>query len=189
MANPDLEPVKLVPERLSLREVEEIADWPYATEPFYIDQVKRSLSSDIPLLMIQGICVTWGYHDVSLNFSDKLIGVGVLQMSSGYFEVTDRKQHCYIPLLGIRPDIVSKGYGGSIVSHLVQQAEKTVRQENRSELKVYEHLFLDVYTENEKAIHCYQREGFRIINESDPFLDEDENNAPYYVMTKELNYR
>ncbi len=189
MASGPLVPALLVPKRLSLREVEELAEWPYDQEPFYIGQVHRSLLFDIPQLMTQRVCVTWGYFDPALPATDQLVGFGVIHMSSNYYEVTDRKMHCYIPLLSVKPKIESKGYGGSIISHLIEEAERTVRHENRHEQKVSEHLFLDVYAQNEKAIERYKKSGFVVINETAPLYDECENDAPYFVMAKALNCR
>jgi ribosomal protein S18 acetylase RimI-like enzyme len=189
MANESSAPAALVPRRLSLRQVEELAEWPYDEQPFYIDQVHRSLRNDVPQLMTQRVCVTWGYDDPTLPSGDQLVGFGVIHMSTNYFEVADRKQHVYIPLLSVKPKIESKGYGGSIVSHLILEAEKTVRHENKHEQKVSEQLFLDVYAKNERAIARYKKSGFRIINEANPLYDEREENAPYFVMARSLDCR
>lgn len=166
-----------------------MAKWPYDQDPFYIGQVHRSLSFDIPQLMTQRVCVTWGYDDLELPVGQQLVGFGVIHMSTNYFEVADRKRHCYIPLLSVKPKIQSKGYGGAIISHLIQVAEQTVKHENRHEQVVSEYLFLDVYAANKKAIERYKKSGFVIINEQEPLYDELESNAPYFVMARALNCR
>ena len=184
-----LVPSPLLPRRLSLREVQELSEWPYASEPFYVAQVQRSLLSDIPQLLQQRVCVTWGYDDADLPTAERMVGFGVIHISSNYFEVADRKMHFYIPLLSVKPKIASKGYGGSIVAHLIREAEQGVQRANRHQPQLSEYLFLDVYVENERAIECYQKQGFEIINNQSPLLDELENNSPYFVMARALNCR
>lgn len=108
MANGPLVPAPLIPRRLSLRQVQELVEWPYASEPFYVAQVQRALQYDIPSLMEQRKCVTWGYDDPSLPGANRLIGFGVIHLSSNYYEVADRKKHVYIPLLSVKPNIPSR---------------------------------------------------------------------------------
>lgn len=186
MSNGPPVPAILIPKLLSLREVEELAEWPYPDEPFYVNQVHRSLVYDIPQLMAQQVCGTYGYYDPALPAGEQLVGFGVIHMSSNYYELTDRKKHCYIPLLSVKPQIESKGYGGTIVSHLSQEAARIVKHLNKQAQVISENLFLDVYVANEAAINCYRKNGFVIINESDPLIDEDEDNAPYFVMAKSV---
>ena len=184
MSSEPLVSAPLTPRLLSLREVEEIAaTWEYDPQPFYVGQVQRSLDFDIPLLMKQGICAVWGYYDPGVGQQDQPVGFGAIHLSTLYSDLTDRKPHFYIPLLSVRPKVESKGYGSSIVNHLVQEAERarSIRSNHTSDL-----LFLDVYGENDRAIRCYLANGFEIINEEAPLHDEVESGAPYFVMAKLL---
>ena len=170
-----------------MREVQQLADWPYAKEPFYIAQVQNALLHTISFLMSEQICVTWGFDDAALPDGERLIGFGVMHLSDLYAAVTEHKRHLYIPLLSIKPNIQSKGYGRTIVQYLVEEAERSVRAVAQQRgMAISDHLFLDVYIENNDAIKCYKKCGFRIINEQSPLLDEEENNAPYFVMVKKL---
>ncbi len=128
-------------------------------------------------------CVTFGYYDLALRAEHQLIGFGVFQVSDSYFDI-EQKRHAYIPLLSAKPGLTGRGYGKAIVSQLIQLAETIVRRSNGA---LSSSLYLDVYVANTRAIYCYKSQGFEIINETAPILDERENNQPYYVMSRELD--
>src|SRR5271170_1987344 len=87
-----------------------------------------------------------------------LVGFGTLDMSGECCEYTGGKLHPYIPLLAINPTIKSRGYGTSIVRHLIDEAALLVLRG-----VCHDVLFLDVYTTSEKAIRVYTECGFTTV--------------------------
>lgn len=178
---PSLPPRRLTPFplRLNSDEFREIQGWVYPTEPFYIDQVRRAIRSDIPQLVTLHGCALWGYRDPDAG--GDLVAFGTLQITDLYANEADKKEHCYIPLLSARPG--AKGYGTPIMDHLVAEAAILIRQ-HRGTLS--DQLFLDVYVANKTASDRYVIAGFTILNPKSPIPDENERNEPYYVMAKNL---
>ena len=91
------------------------------------------------------------------------------------------KPHPYIPLLAAHPTIQSRGYGTSIVRHLIAEAVLLTRQPHCC----HDVLFLDVYTTNEKANGLYEKFRFETMS-PEPILDPDEDGALYIIMAKRV---
>ena len=87
----------------------------------------------------------------------------------------------YIPLLAIHPTIKSRGYGTSIVRHLIDEAALLALRG-----LCHDVLFLDVYTTSEKAIWVYGECGFAAIN-PEPIPDPQESGKTYIVMAKRIS--
>jgi ribosomal protein S18 acetylase RimI-like enzyme len=73
----------------------------------------------------------------------------------------------------VNPVIQSRGYGTSIVRHLIGEAAILARHQRGC----HDVLFLDVYAANERAIGLYKRCGFETIT-AEPIPDPQENGAP-----------
>lgn len=177
-------PIPLTPRVLSLPEVVHLASWPFSQDEFYVRQVQRSLRTTIPLRMERGgWIVAFGYDDPSLSSADQLIGFGIIELLTEYPHLTEGKHHFYVPLLGVRPGIKSKKYGSRILNHLTQFAAQQMQYYSDS---VANHLFLDVYVANTRAIDCYTELGFVAIDKDHPISDPAEDGEPYIVMAKKL---
>lgn len=178
---PSRPPRRLVPFplRLNSDEFRQIQGWVYPTEPFYIDQVRRAIQSDIPQLVTFHDCALWGYRDPDAG--GDLVAFGTLQITDLYADRAAGKNHCYIPLLSARPG--AKGYGPPIMDHLIAEAAILVRQHQGT---LSDQLFLDVYVANDTASDRYVTAGFTILNPTTPIPDEAERNEPYYVMAKNI---
>lgn len=149
-----------------------ISSWPFA-DTF----VRRLLQEDIPQRVQFGNCGIWTFRDPD----GSLVGFGTLDLCLDCREFTNGKLHPYIPLLAINPTIKSRGYGTSIVRHLIDEAALVA-------LPGVCHgvLFLDVYTTSEKAIQVYKDCGFiSITPESIP--DPRENGKTYIIMAKRVS--
>ena len=76
--------------------------------------------------------------------------------------------------IGVKPELCSKGYG-QLILHETYQISK--------ELHPDKPLYLEVRTWNERAIRCYQKEGFEIVGE--PFKQRTGNGmGTFYRMIK-----
>jgi ribosomal protein S18 acetylase RimI-like enzyme len=160
-----------------------IQGWPFPDEPFYVRQVPRMLLSDIPQWVLFGRGVVFGYTDHQAGRD--IVGFGTLSVSNLYSQYTDGLEHCYIPLLAVKPGIKSYGYGQSIVDHLVAQAAIVFRFFRPGTIS--DRVFLDVYTANDKACRLYREKcEFVTLNPDAPIPDEDENNEPYVVMARNV---
>ena len=160
-------------------EYREILTWNFAPEPFYIAQVARAIRADIPQLILYQDATLWVFADAG---SVDPVGFGVLTISDLYSGSTGGAPHCYIPLLSAKPG--QKGCGKPIVSHLVSEAAILA---NRALLgEISDRVFLDVYAENTDAINSYRKSGFQVLNEDAPLFDDAENNAPYFVMARNV---
>jgi hypothetical protein len=161
-----------------------IQGWQFPDEPFYLRQIQRMLVRDIPHYVLFEGCTIWVYIDPQAGKDP--IGFGTISVSNLYSRYTHDLPHCYIPLLSIKPDVKSFGYGQSIVEHLVAEAAVVVRMSESETISDY--LFLDVYTANEKASRLYdQKCQFVILNPDAPILDPDENNEPYVIMARKVS--
>ena len=77
--------------------------------------------------------------------------------------------------------MAGRGYGKSIVRHLIDEAAL---------LAITSHaccdtLFLDVYIDNFIAINLYKRFGFVNVKE-EPIPDPKEDDGPFFVMARRL---
>jgi GNAT superfamily N-acetyltransferase len=169
---PDRPPIPLTPTAISpdSEEFLAISGWPFA-DPF----VSRLLRDDIPLRVRLGNGQVWIYRDPD----GRLVGFGTLDVCDDYRAYTDGQFHPYIPLLAVNPTIPSRGYGTSIVRHLIGEAALLARQTAGCAGV----LFLDVYTTSLKAIKVYTECGFVSITEQ-PLPDPQEDDKPYIVMAK-----
>jgi ribosomal protein S18 acetylase RimI-like enzyme len=165
-------PLKPALAELNSPEFKEICGWPFV-DPF----VGRLLRDDIPQRMFFGNGRTWVYRDPE----NRLVGFGTIDVCEDCAEFTAGKPHPYIPLLAANPTIQSRGYGTSIVRHLIGEAVLLTRQPHGC----HDILFLDVYTTNDKAIGLYEKCGFETMS-PEPILDSDENGALYIIMAKRL---
>lgn len=149
-----------------------ISGWPFA-DPY----VKRLLQEDIPQRVQFGHCSIWIYRDPS----GSLAGFGTLDVCSECGEFTGGQIHPYIPLLAINPTIKSRGYGTSIVRHLIDEAGLLALRG-----LCHDVLFLDVYSTNEKAINVYTQCGFSTIS-PEPIPDRQEGGNTYIVMARRIS--
>ena len=157
---------------LESTEFQAILGWPFA------DQfVKRLLQDDVPQRVQFGHCSIWTYRDPN----GSLVGFGTLDVCSECGEFTGGKLHPYIPLLAINPTIKSRGYGTSIVRHLIDEAALLALRGLCSDV-----LFLDVYTANEKAIRVYTECGFATVS-PEPIPDPQVGGKTYIVMAKRIS--
>ena len=157
---------------LESNEFQAISGWPFA-DPF----VKRLLQEDIPQRVQFGNCSIWTYRDPD----GSLVGFGTLDVCGDCRDFTGGKLHPYIPLLAINPTIKSRGYGTSIVRHLIDEAALLA-----SRGLCHDVLFLDVYTTNEKAIRVYTDCGFATVC-PEPIPDPQEGGKTYIVMAKRIS--
>ena len=157
---------------LDAPEFKEIASWRFS-DTF----VSRLLTHDIPQRAVFGNGLIWGYRDPG----GLLVGFGTIDVCDDYKSYTNGQMHTYIPLLGVNETMQGKGFGHSIVKHLIAEAA-FARQRAAG---CHEVLFLDVYTENGRAISLYEKCGFRSIT-TEPIPDPDESGRPYIVMAKRV---
>ncbi|SRR5579883_98786 len=157
---------------LESSEFQAISGWPFA-DPF----VKRLLQGDIPQRVQFGNCSIWTYRDPD----GSLVGFGTLDICGECGEYTGGKLHPYLPLLAINPTIKSRGYGTSIVCHLIDEAALLALHG-----QCHDVLFLDVYTTSQKAIRVYTECGFTIVS-PEPIPDPQEDGKPYFVMAKRIS--
>lgn len=172
MAQPPPIPLTAVLIRLDGNEFQAISGWPYA-DPF----VRSLLQEDIPQRVQFGNCSVWTYRDPD----GSLVGFGTLDVCSECSEFTGGKFHPYIPLLAINPTIKSRGYGTSIVHHLIGEAALLALRG-----LCHDVLFLDVYTTSEKAIRVYTRCGFATVS-PEPIPHPKEGGKTYIVMAKRIS--
>jgi GNAT superfamily N-acetyltransferase len=167
-------PIPLTADLIELEsnEFQAISGWPFA-DPF----VKRLLQQDIPQRVQFGNCRIWTYRDPD----GSLVGFGTLDMCGECGEFTGGKLHPYIPLLAINPTIKSRGYGTSIMRHLIDEATLLALSG-----LCHHVLFLDVYTTNEKAISVYSECGFAMVS-PEPIPDSQEGGKTYIVMAKRIS--
>jgi len=128
--------------------------------------------------MLYGNGRTWVYRDPE----NCLVGFGTIDVCDDYRDYTGDKPHPYIPLLAVNPTIQSLGYGTSIVRHLIGEAAILARHQ----CGVDDVLFLDVYTDNVRAIRLYTNCGFATIT-TDPIPDPLENGAGYIIMARRVS--
>jgi GNAT superfamily N-acetyltransferase len=153
-------------------EFQAISGWPFA-DPF----VKRLLQEDIPQRVQLGHCGIWTFRDPE----GSLVGFGTLDLCLDYREYTSGKLHPYIPLLAVNPTMTGKGYGTSIVRHLVDEAALLALRG-----LCHDVLFLDVYTTSQDAIRVYTKCGFTTVSPA-PIPDLQEVGKTYIVMAKRVS--
>ncbi|MGL6075537.1 MAG: GNAT family N-acetyltransferase [Fimbriiglobus sp.] len=166
-------PIPLTPIPISIEspEYQSLLSWPFTD-----DFVTRMLLSDLPHRVRYGSCRVWIYQNPDLEN----VGLGSLDVGVDYQDFTDRRPHAYIPLLAVHPTIPSKGYGTTIVQHLIAEAKQLA---GRSEC--HELLFLDVYMSSQRAIALYEKTGFTVISPT-PISDPEAGGQPYQVMVQRL---
>jgi ribosomal protein S18 acetylase RimI-like enzyme len=166
----DLTPIPLTPILIGLDapEFPIISDWPFPDS-----YVSRMLRDDIPERVRRGTGRIWIYRDPD----GQIVGFGTLDVRDHYGAYTGGKDHPYIPLLAVNPTIASRGYGTSIVRHLIHVANVLAG----GPCGIHDVLFLDVYTDNERAIRLYEKCGFQVI-ESEPIPDPEEGGRPFLIM-------
>jgi ribosomal protein S18 acetylase RimI-like enzyme len=164
-------PLVAIPISLESPEYQGLTTWAFAD-----DFVIRMLLTDIPQRVRYGRCQVWIYQNPDLE----IVGLGSLDICGDYQDYTDQTPHSYIPLLAVHPTIPSKGYGTSILEHLVREAKELARRSECHEL-----LFLDVYTTSQKAISLYLKTGFSVIT-SQPISDPEAEGQSYHVMAQKL---
>ncbi len=148
-----------------------IQGWPFA-DSF----VSRLLEDDVPLRMQFNQCSVWAYRDPDGRF----VGFGTLEVCAECGAFTGGKPHPYIPLLAVNPTIKSLGFGTSIVRHLIDEATLLAAR-----ARCHDRLFLDVYSNNERAIRLYERAGFTTVSPH-PISDPEENGLAYLIMAMKV---
>jgi GNAT superfamily N-acetyltransferase len=169
MSEPMPVPLAAILIELESPEFEEICAWPFADR-----FVGRLLRNDIPQRVQFNSCRIWAYRDPDGLF----VGFGTLDVCSDYAQYTAGRPHPYVPLLAVNPTIKSRGFGTSIVWHLIGEAASL----SRSPGACHDVLFLDVYTTSVKAIELYKKCGFVSLTDepvADPLAEGGET---YIVM-------
>jgi ribosomal protein S18 acetylase RimI-like enzyme len=167
---PDLTPIPLtpIPVGLDSPEFAEIRGW--FDDDNYIG---RLLRDDIPQRVRFSTGRIWIYRDPD----DQIAGFGTLEVCALYSDFTKGQHHVYIPLLAVNPTREGRGYGTSIVNHLISESVPLAR----AFAGCQEALLLDVYESNKKAIKLYEKCGFIEVSDK-PRPDPDENDWPYIIM-------
>lgn len=170
----ELTPIPLTPFTIGLDNplFDAICGWPYS-DPF----VGRLLREDVPQRVLFGNCRVWVYREPAGD----LVGFGTLDVCDDYADYTLGRGHPYIPLLAVNPTVKSRGYGTSIVRHLVDEAALLAYQPGGC----HNVLFLDVYITSERAIRLYSECGFQVV-EPEPRRDDLEGGRQYLVMARSV---
>ena len=161
------------------RQYQDLLTWPFPTTPFYVGQVVRLLTSDIPQRVVYGTGMVWVFRDAANN----VVGFGALDICKEYSQWTGGKHHVYIPVLAVHPHFQRQGHGRTILAHLLQESRLIVSQ---NAAHCSDDVFLDVYSKNSDAISLYQKCGFVVLNATAPIPDSQENNETYVIMAKKL---
>jgi ribosomal protein S18 acetylase RimI-like enzyme len=164
-------PLSPLPVEIASAEFRAIADWPFPDQ--YISRVLRD---DIPQRALFGEGRVWVYRDPDGG----LVGFGTIDACEDYAAHTQGRRHPYIPLLAVNPTIPSKGFGTSIVRHLIGEAALLAGR------GCHDVLFLDVYTSNTRAIGLYTKLDFEVVS-PEPIPDPQEGGAPYIVMSRRVS--
>ena len=167
----DRPPIPLRPVQIGLAspEFDTIAHWPFA------DQfVPRLLRTDIPDRAKLGWLQVWIYLDPD----GQGVGFGTVDLADDHSSHTGGLFHPYIPLLAVNPTIPSRGYGTSILQHLIGQGAVIAHQN-----PCQPDLYLDVYTTSLKAIALYEKLGFIQVNVA-PIPDPLEGGLTYNIMAR-----
>ncbi len=146
-----------------------ILGWPFA-DSFVLRLLQTDISQRDELSQAQ----IYAYRDPAGH----LVGFGVLDLALEYPASTGGLPHPYIPLIAVNPSIPSRGYGTSIVQHLIGESTVLVREQGCAP-----DIYLDVYITSLKAIALYTRLGFVRID-IEPIPDPLENGLPYLVMVQ-----
>jgi ribosomal protein S18 acetylase RimI-like enzyme len=149
-----------------------ICVWPFA-DPY----VSRLLREDIPQRIQFNKSRIWVYRDPE----SRLVGFGTLDVCDEYHQYTAGEDHPYIPLLAVNPPFEGHGHGKSIVRHLISEAVLSCQSGISRDV-----LFLDVYTDNAKAIKLYKQFGFTSITD-EAIPDPHEDGKTYIIMTKSVS--
>lgn len=159
----------------------DILQWPVA--PFFT----RIARDDIPTRFNYGSCHAYAYYDYNNpeTYERIPVGFGSLDLCDDWGDFTDQKEHFYIPLLAKNPDIARKGYGSSILDHLIGQAAAMILLHRNAGSDLHHSLLLDVYMSSEDAIKLYNRFGFTSLTPR-PLQDADQNNDLFIVMAKRI---
>ena len=92
-------------------------------------------------------------------------------------EFTSDQLHTYISILGVNASMQGRGFGRAIVRHLIAEAAILALTVSGC----HDVLFLDVYADNQKAIHLDEACGFRRLT-SESIPDSREDGRPYIIM-------
>lgn len=139
--------------------------------------VARILADDIPQRIKYQSGAIWAYLDPDKT----IVAFGTLSVCDDYAALTGGKLHTYIPLLAVHPDLRGRGYGRSVVDHLIDEAACIVK--SRSPV-LHHAVFLDVYNESVAALNLYTGCGFQSLGNT-PFVDPL-NQKLYRVMAKRV---
>jgi ribosomal protein S18 acetylase RimI-like enzyme len=139
--------------------------------------VARILADDIPQRTKYQNGRIWVYLDPEKN----IVAFGTLSICHDYALLTDGKPHLYIPLLAVHPDQRGRGYGRSVVEHLVGEAACIVQADPAH---FHSAVFLDVYDESVAAFNLYQKCGFATLG--NPIVDPL-NGKVYRIMAKRVS--
>jgi ribosomal protein S18 acetylase RimI-like enzyme len=154
-----------------------IASWPFEEE-----FVLRILMEDIPQRVKFESAQIWAYRDPQ----NTVVGFGSLSLCSDYSDLSDKKRHAYVPLLGVHPDKRGHGHGKTILNHLVEQATSlAVSSSDRANDVISEFLFLDVYEDSVNAINLYKKSGFSTLGAL--AFPDSRNGKNFYVMAKRIS--
>lgn len=141
--------------------------------------VSRLLRDDIPQRMKFGKGRFWAYIEPSKRV---IVGFGTIDLCTDYRDFANNKPHPYIPLLAVHPDHRGRGYGKSILWHLIGEAALLAY---RREIACHDIVFLEVYTFSSAAIALYEKCGFTKVRD-DPVLDPIEQKS-YFIMAKRVS--
>ena len=108
------------------------------------------------------------------------MGFGTLDLCCEYPGFSAGRNHPYIPLLAVHPDFQRRGYGRSILRHLIAEAAFMAKQHQCQDI-----LYLNVYIDSLKARALYEKSGFETIR-SVPIADPEEGGRVFVVMAKRV---
>ncbi len=118
----------------------------------------------------------WVYREAD----QEIVAFGTLEISDLYKNWTANRLHPYIPLLAVKPDTQGRGYGRSVIHHLIGQAALHVMSDETLD----DRLFLDVYASSQNAIKSYIKCGFE--NLTDLPVHDPDSRREYFVMAKRV---
>ncbi len=163
-------PIPLTPILIELDSPEfaEICGWRF--DDAYVG---RRLQDDIPWRIRRGTCRIWIYRDPV----GQLVGFGTIDVCDDYGDFTGEQPHPYIPLLAVSKPMEGRGHGRWIVRHLIGEAAILANGPGGC----HDVLFLDVYSDNMRAIDLYVKCGFTKTT-AEPRQHQEEGNRPYIIM-------
>lgn len=131
---------------LSEMDKKEICDWHYEGEYNVYDLPSYQVMCDYRMCFC---------HPIN---EKNYLGYYEKQQLIGYTCLEKRKGKLYLAI-GVKPSCCNHGYGQQMLNIICDLAKQQYPNEN---------IYLEVRTWNKRAIHCYEKVGFRIVGK--PYL-------------------